>query len=299
MCLAVALLGSISCSTAGQSVKPAEQAATIQLNVNLIQVNASVVDAAGKVVSGLEKSDFHLLVDGRPRPIDVFESEDAPVAAGILVDNSASMSRKSPEVIAAALAFARVSNPRDQMFVVHFSGQVRLAVPAGKSFTSDIPELEAALSQFSAEGTTALYDAVVLAVSQCQKARLERKVLLIISDGGDNSSQASFEKAVTSAQRTGIVIYCVGIYDSADRDRNPQVLSKFAEMTGGQAFFPEELKEVTNTCVKIARDIRQQYTLGFAGGEDGKYHRIQITVSHPHLHDLMVRTRDRYFAPKP
>ena len=301
--IAIVLLGYLlstatSCSTAGQPVRPSDEEATIHLNVNLIQLSAYVVDASGKRVSGLERSDFQLFVDGKPKPITSFETDDAPVAGGILVDNSASMTHKGPEVVAAALAFARVSNPMDQMFVIHFSGQVRLGLPADQPFTSDISELELALSQFSAEGTTALYDALMLGTAQFQKTRLDRKVLLVVSDGGDNSSRASFEDALNSAEKAGIVIYCIGIYDNTDLDRNPQILTRVSDMTGGEAFFPVALKDVTNTCIKIARDIRQQYTLGFEGAEDGRYHRIEITAFRPQGRKLMVRARAGYYAPQ-
>ena len=298
VCFACRCLGAVGCSTAGQAIQPATEA-TIHLNVNLIQLSASVVDPAGKLVPGLDRTDFKLFIDGKPQPIISFERDDAPVAAGILVDNSASMNPKSAEVIAAALAFARASKPIDQMFVVHFSGQARLGLPPSQPFTSDVSQLEAGLLTFNAEGTTALYDAVLLAISHCRLTTLDRKVLLIISDGGDNSSQASLEDALKLAEKSGIVIYSVGIYDNGDQDRNPQVLAKFAGLTGGKAFFPKELRDATSTCVTIARDIRQQYTLGFEGAEDGDYHRIQINASHPNFPSLKVLTRAGYLAPNP
>jgi Ca-activated chloride channel family protein len=295
--LGCVLYSALAYSTAGQQTKREEEQATIRMDVNLIVLHVAVVDRSGQFVSGLDKRDFQLLVDGAPRSITVFERDDAPVAAGILVDNSASMTRKGPEVIAASLAFARASNPHDEMFVVHFSDQVRFGLPPDKSFTGSITELETALSSFAAEGTTALYDAVALAISQLHKTKLERKVLLIISDGGDNSSREHFDDALKLAQEANVIIYCIGIYDDADRDRNPRVLTQFAELTGGKAFFPSELKDVTDTCVKIAADIRQQYILGFEGQEDGEYHSIKVTLQRHG--ELVVRTRAGYFAPRP
>jgi Ca-activated chloride channel homolog len=292
------LSSSLAWATANERAKPEEQPATIRLNVNLIVLHATVTDSSGQIVSGLNKQDFQLFVDGMARPITVFERDDAPVAAGILVDNSASMIRKGPEVIAAALAFARASNPQDEMFVVHFSDQVRLGLPRDKPFTGSISELEAALSRFTAEGTTALYDAVGLAIAQLHKTKLERKVLLIVSDGGDNSSRGHLPDVLNLTQRSGIVVYCIGIYDDTDRDRNPGVLSQFAQLTGGKAFFPSELKEVTSTCIKIAQDIRRQYTFGFEGQEDGEYHRIKIIAHSKEYRELKVRTRAGYVAPK-
>ena len=292
-------LYAVVCSTAGQPTKPEEQPVTIHLDVNLTLLHAAVIDRAGQFVAGLDKRDFRLFVDGAPRPITVFEPDDAPVAAGILVDNSASMITKGSHVIAASLAFARACNPQDEMFVVHFSDRIRLGLPPDKPFTGSISELETALFAFTSEGTTALYDAVALAISHLHETKLERKVLLIISDGGDNSSHGQLADVLRMAQKAGVIIYCVGIYDDADRDQKPRVLTEFAELTGGRAFFPSELKEVTDTCVMIAGDIRRQYTLGFEGQQDGEYHRIKITAQSKTYGDLGVRTRAGYFAPRP
>jgi Ca-activated chloride channel family protein len=285
-------------ATAGQST-PQEQPTTIRLDVNLILLHASVMDGAGQSVARLSKGDFKLLIDGVSRPITVFEPEDAPVASGILVDNSASMISKGAQVIAASLAFARASNPQDEMFVVHFSDQIRLGLPPDRPFTGSISELETALSAFTGEGTTALYDAVERAIFHLHATKLERKVLLIISDGGDNSSRAHLADVLQMAQKAGVLIYCIGIYDEADWDQNPGVLTEFAELTGGKAFFPSELNDVTETCVKIASDIRKQYTLGFVGQEDGEYHRIKITAQNQMYGELRVQTRAGYLAPMP
>lgn len=290
------LAGAAGCSSHGQGVN--QEDSNIRLNVNLIELSASVVDGTGKPVPGLGQETFHLFVDGRPQSIAFFGVNDAPVAAGIVIDNSASMAGKGPEVLAAALAFARVSNPLDQMFVVHFNEQVRFGLPPNLPFTGSISELEAALSKFKAEGTTALYDAVAQAISHCQTTHLQRKVLLVISDGGDNSSRVRFQDLLSSAEKAGVAIYCLGIFDEGDEDRNPQVLTKLAEITGGNAVFPKELKEATNTCVTIAGEIRQQYNFGFEGVEDGQYHRIDLTVHDPNGRNLSVRTRAGYFAPE-
>jgi len=295
----LALYGALLCSIAGQPTKLEEQPATIHLDVNLTLIHAAVVDRGGQFVPGLDKRNFHLFVDGAPRPITVFEPDDAPVAAGILVDNSASMISKGSHVIAASLAFARACNPQDQLFVVHFSDRVRLGLPTDEPFTANISELERALSAFASEGTTALYDAVALAISHLHQTQLERKVLLIISDGGDNSSHVHLADTLQMAQKTGVIIYCIGVYDDADRDQNPHLLTEFAEFTGGKAFFPSELKDVTDTSIQIAGVIRRQYTLGFDGQGDGEYHRIRITAQSQTYGDLEVRTRAGYFAPRP
>ena len=292
------MLGALNQSTQLQPPAAEEQAVTIRLNVNLIVLHASVVDSSGHPVSGLSQAAFRLFVDGANQPITSFQTDDAPVTAGILLDNSASMTGKAREVLAAAMAFARESNPHDQMFVIHFNDQPRFGLSPELPFTADIAELEKALTDFKAAGTTALYDAVVLGLSQLRRATIDRKVLLIISDGGDNSSQANLPDVMKLVQRAGVVIYTIGIYDDNDEDRNPQVLSQFAEATGGRSFLPPDLKDFRQTCVEIAHDIRRQYTLGFEGAEDGQFHRIHVTA-HDHNRELTVRARTGYLAPNP
>ncbi|MGA7237891.1 MAG: VWA domain-containing protein [Bryobacteraceae bacterium] len=291
--LYLGMLVALSLSTGDQELD------AIRLNVNLVQLHARVNDSAGHAVSGLGKEAFALYVDDVPQPITSFRGEDEPVTAGIVIDNSASMASKREEVIAAALAFARASNENDQMFVVHFSGHPRLGLPQGVNFTGDITELESAIAAFELGGTTAYYDAVMLAESQLRKGAYPRKVLLTITDGGDNSSQATLAGVLDGALKAGIVVYSIGIFDAHDYDRNPQVLSKIAEKTGGEAFFPEQLGDVTRTCVGIAQDIREQYALGFPGAEDGKYHPIRLTAAGAKNGTLTVHTRSGYVAAKP
>jgi VWFA-related protein len=276
-----------------------QQNPTIRADVNLVQLDARVTDSQGHIVPGLTKEAFQLFVDEVPTPITVFQGEDAPVTAGIVIDNSASMAPKRAEVIAAALAFARASNPRDQMFVVHFNKVPRFGLPEGKPFTGDIAELEAAISRFELGGTTAIYDALMLAQSQFSRAAYSRKVILLITDGGDNSSRATVEEVLNAALKAGVVIYSMGLYDETDRDRNPRVLTQLAEVTGGEAFFPAAIADTKKVCEQIAADIRAQYTLGFPGAEDGRYHRIRVTASDPKRGKLEVHTRAGYFAVKP
>jgi Ca-activated chloride channel family protein len=271
---------------------------TIRADVNLVQLSVLVTDSKGRNVKGLDRDAFHLLIDGHEQPISVFGGEDAPVTAGIVIDNSASMYPKREEVMAAAMAFARASNTRDQMFVVHFNQKARLGLPPGKRFTGDIGELEEAISGLATGGSTALYDAILLGESQLQHATY-RKVLLVITDGGDNSSKATLEETMDSVAKSGIVLYPIGIFDENDRDRNPKVLARMAEVTGGESFFPTAVSEITKVCKEIAADVRRQYTLGFAGAEDGAYHSIEVTASDPIHGKLQVHTRPGYFALKP
>ena len=260
----------ILCTALAIALSPgAEDPFAIRADVNLVQLHTRVTDAEGHPVLGLQKDAFQLFIDDVQRPITVFQRDDAPVTAGIVVDNSASMSSKRQEVVSAALAFARASNPLDEMFVVHFSDHTRLGLPKGTLFTGSISELENAIAAFDLGGTTAFYDALLMAQSQFQSAANSRKVLLTITDGGDNSSHATLTEALTSVRKAGIVVYPIGIFDENDGDQNPQVLSTIAQQTGGEVFLPGEVTDVNKICVSIAKNIREEYTLGFPGVRTG------------------------------
>jgi VWFA-related protein len=290
------LIAGLLCASA---LAAADSQTTIRADVNLVQFHAKVTDVNGHTISGLGKEAFELFVDDVRQTITVFQGEDAPVTAGIVMDNSASMAPKREEAIAAALAFARASNPRDQMFVVHFNDHARFGLKEGRPFTGDIAELEAAIAGFDLGGTTALYDAIMLARSQFTGAAYGKKVLLIITDGGDNASHAVLPDVLHGLLQDGAVVFAVGVFDPEDRDANPRALTQLAEVTGGAAFFPSDIADVKKICEHIAGEVRHQYTLGFPGAEDGKFHRIRVVAKDPKYGKLEVRSRVGYFAVKP
>ncbi len=272
------------------------QPPTIRTEVNLVQVQVKVTDPRGRVVTGLPKQAFELLVDGQKQDISVFQGEDAPVAAGIVIDNSASMAPKQQDVIQAATEFARDSNPLDQMFVLHFNNQARLGLPAGQDFTDRIEELQSAISRFDLGGTTAFYDALMGATKHLEPAKYNRRVILAITDGGDNSSTATPSDVLNASAKSGVAIFAVGVFDAADTDQNPTVLKQLADSSGGAAFFPQTSSEVPALCRQIAHEIRQEYTLGFAGATDGRYHAIRIAVHDPRYASLQAHARSGYWA---
>jgi VWFA-related protein len=272
------------------------QTPTIRADVNLVQVHVKVTDSHGRNVTGLDKKAFDLLVDNARQDITVFQGEDVPVAAGIVIDNSASMAPKRKDVIAAATDFAHDSNPRDEMFVLHFNDKVRLGLPANRPFTSDIDDLKDAISKFELGGTTAFYDAMLSAMTHLNDAAYNSRVLLAITDGGDNSSSATPRDVIGAAGKNGTLIFAVGIFDNDDPDRNPEVLKELAESTGGGAFFPKSSAELPGMCRQIAREIRHEYTLGFAGATDGRYHSIQVLVNDPIRGRLQAHARSGYQA---
>ncbi len=273
---------------------------TIRVDVDMVILHATAQDHKHAFVSGLDKDDFKVYENGVLQPIKNFSHEDIPVTVGLVIDNSGSMSAKRADVIAAGLAFARSSNPQDQMFVVNFNERVSFGLPVNTPFTDQVAQLEVALSRIRAQGETALYDAVAAALEHLKMGNLDKKVLIIISDGGDNASKHKLAEIVAMVGQPDAIIYTIGIFDEQDPDRNPVVLKRLAKDTGGEAFLPESLKDVAPICEKIAHDIRNQYTIAYAPTNrkrDGTYRVIEVIASAPGRGRLSVRTRTGYFAP--
>lgn len=273
---------------------------TINVRVGLAVLPVSVTDHKNHRVSGLKKENFHVYEDGRPQTITLFEDKDAPVTVGLVVDNSLSMEPKRPAVIAAALAFAGSSNPQDEIFVVNFNQAIHVELPQGVPFTRNPGELRSALSKITASGQTALYDAIAVALEHLKQGTGGKKYLIVVSDGGDDASRHSLSDTLAMAKSSDAAIYTVAIVNENFTDENPGVLKKFSKATGGEFFSPDSVSEVVDTLKLIARDIRQQYTLGYVPDNqepDGKFRSIRVTASAPDGRKLSVRTRAGYLAP--
>jgi VWFA-related protein len=291
--LALALPG----VAAPQTPAEGNKGARISVDVTLVVLHATVADQKGRVVSDLREQDFQVFEDGIPQRIKLFKHEDLPVAAGLVVDHSGSMKRKLAEVGAAARTFGQASNPSDAMFVVTFNEHVELGLPPATRFSSDPVQLEQAISQAPATGKTALYDAIVKALDLLNEGGPDKKVLLVVSDGGDNASKHTLAETLKLAEQSSAIIYAVGIFDQDDPDRNPKVLRRLAEVTGGLAFFPDNLDQVSKICARIAHDIRNQYTIGYSPAtpaKPGEYRVIRVVASAPHHGKLIVRARTGY-----
>jgi Ca-activated chloride channel homolog len=262
-------------------------------------LHASVHDRIGRVASDLREENFEVYEDGVRQSIRLFRHEDVPITVGLVVDHSGSMRQKLGDVIAAARAFVRASNQEDQMFVVNFNENVTLGLPRGIRFINHVDELESAISNSPATGRTALYDAVIEAGEQLQAGSRDKKVLLVISGGGDNASAHSLADVLNMAGRSGALVYTIGIFDEDDADRNPRVLRRLARATGGEAFFPTQRNGMEAICERIARDIRSQYTIGYVSGnatQAGAYRSIRVDVRALGYGKLSVRTRSGYMA---
>jgi VWFA-related protein len=274
----------------------------ISMDVNRVVLYVTVREGKARFVGDLARQNFSVKEDGTPQEIISFSRDDVPVAVGLLVDNSQSMMNKSAEVVAAAKAFVRASNAGDDMFVLHFNEKLTYGLPKNLPFTGDHAELDKALDSIRADGKTALYDAIREGLSHLQQSKLTKKALIVISDGGDNMSLHKAADVVKTAGLSGALFYGIGIYDPMDGDANPGVIRKLAQDTGGEAYFPQNVLEVTGLCQIIARDLRSQYTLSYSPSNaeyDGKYRRIEVKVKDPQHRKLIVRTRTGYYARAP
>jgi VWFA-related protein len=289
---------------AGQQTPPVEpdhnpEAFQISMDVALVVLHATVIDRQGGFVSNLGEHDFEVFEDGKPQQIRVFTNEDVPVTVGLVVDHSSSMKPKLVEVTAAARAFVRSSNREDEMFVVNFNEHASLGLPSRLRFTDSVAELETAITAAPADGRTALYDAIAKALDELQAGSRDKKVLIVVSDGGDNASTLSQAQVMRLAGQSSAVIYTIGIFDEDDEDRNPRMLKHLAQVTGGEAFLVNQVSEIVAISKRIARDIRHQYTIGYAPANvtrDGVSHSIRVRAHANGRDRLSVRTRTSYVA---
>jgi Ca-activated chloride channel family protein len=274
---------------------------TLSVDVDLVVFNVTVLDANRRPVTGLTADNFHVYEDGREEKIKIFQPEDTPATVGLVIDNSGSMANKRPDVVNAALAFISASQHDDEMFVVDFNGRAWLGLPTSMPFTSNYSELRAALLQTRSEGTTALYDALELALDHLKEGTRQRKALVVLSDGGDNASVAKVDDMLRMAQQSSATIYCIGIYDPFAKDKNPGVLKKIARVAGGESYFPTASADLRDIWPRIAGSIRGQYTIGYLSSNptrDGSYRNVKITAVRSRGKPLEVRTRPGYFAAK-
>lgn len=268
---------------------------------DLVVLPVTVVDRQGAFVADMPRARFTVFDNGRPQPLEYFSNEDTPVTVGLVIDSSSSMRPKMGEVVAATVAFARSSNPDDELFVLEFSDSVRDALPEHRSLlASDIGALQSAVSAVHPDGRTALYDGVLEGLERLDGGHRPRKVLILMSDGGDNASHATLEKVLARAHKSNAAIYTIGLFDIDDPDQNPGVLQSLSRATGGERFLPSSPGPLLQACQRIARAIRSGYTLAYEPPDrDGTYHRVRVEVSDPENRRLTVRTREGYVAGKP
>jgi VWFA-related protein len=264
---------------------------------DLVVLNVAVTDSRGAFVSGLPQDAFKVIDQGQPQKVEFFAEQDAPATIGLLIDSSGSMLENRDRVIAGITEFARASHPNDEFLPLVFNEQVTSVLSPGR-FTSDPAELRELLTtSLAARGRTAFYDALADAVEKVGKGRYERKVLIVLSDGGDNASRLSWNEAFDKVLASNVVIYSIALVDPLALDQNPKALRRLADGTGGLAFVPANVSVVSRAFQSIAHDIRSRYTVAYAppgGGPNGHLRRIRVVIEAPGLTGLKVRTRTGY-----
>jgi Ca-activated chloride channel homolog len=287
--------------------QPTPSGSRLKASVDLVVLHVTVTNSAGQFVSDLKEGNFRVSEDKIEQKVSFFSRDDIPVTMGLVIDNSGSMREKRQQVNAAAMTFVRTSNPQDEAFVVNFNDEYYLDTDG--DFTSDQRDLNEALSRIDTRGSTALYDAVIGSLEHLKKGHKDKRVLLLITDGDDDASRMSFEDTIKEAEKSNAAIYTIGVFSDDDRKNDKRmvrhskkILQELAEATGGQAYFPDNLADVTPICEQVASEIRNQYTIGYYptnSAKDGTFRPVHVDViPTEHTGKLTVRTRTGYYAPK-
>ncbi len=277
----------------------------IRVQSDLVLIPVTVTDPLSRFVTGLEQEFFRVFEDKIEQTVTHFASEDAPLSVGIVFDTSGSMGAKLQKSRQAVAQFARLANPEDEFFLVQFSDRPELTV----GFTHEAEEIQNRLTFTQSRGRTALLDGVYLAIHHMKKqARNPRKALLIISDGGDNSSRYTESEIKNLVREADVQIYAIGIFEpvasrgrTAEELSGPSLLSELGEQTGGRHFPVDNLNELPDVAAKIGIELRNQYLLGYTprnAERDGKYRRVQVRLKQPPgMPPLKVFWRLGYYAP--
>jgi Ca-activated chloride channel family protein len=276
----------------------------LRVNKTLVLINVTVTDPLNRFVTGLEREHFRLFEDKIEQEISQFSSEDAPISIGLVFDTSGSMGAKMQKSRQAAAEFFKTANPSDEFFLVQFNDRPELSVP----FTSDTDKIQSTLTFTQSRGRTALLDSVYLAMHEMKKAKNPRKALLIISDGGDNSSRYTETEIKNAVREADVQIFAIGIYEGmGGRGRTPEeaagpgLLTELAEQTGGRQYAVENTAELPDIAAKIGIELRNEYMLGYTPKNrerDGKYRKVQVKLNQPRgLPPLRAYYRLGYYAP--
>lgn len=273
---------------------------SLEVNVDLVEVHVTVVDGKQRPVGGLTRDHFKITENRVEQPIAVFKQEDVPLSLGLVIDNSRSIEPRKGRLDAAAVSFVKKSNPEDETFVVHFDFEARLS----QNFSQDAHMVERTLTSAQPYGQTAIFDALFLALDTMQKAKYEKKALLLITDGIDNRSVNTLADVVARLKRERVAVYVVGLLSRSGGLKAEDALIDIAEASGGRAYFPENNEEARIMMERIARDLREQYTLGYFptnSVRDGEWRSVRVEITPPQglPSALDVSYRRGYFAPTP
>jgi len=279
------------------SAQVPDSGAVFRSDTRLVVLHTTVVDRSGKFVTNLPRTAFKVFEDGVEQQLKIFRREDVPVAMGIVIDNSGSMREKRRKVEDAAMALVKASNPQDEVFIVNFNDEAFLDV----DFTGDIKKLEEGVARIDSRGGTAMRDAIELSSEHLKaKAKLDKKVLVVVTDGNDNTSEITLERLVQKLQQQEILVYTIGLLNEEERRearRARRALDAIATATGGLAFYPNQVDDVGKFTLQAAHDIRNQYILAYSPVKqelDGSFRQIKVAVNGPNR--PAARTRTGYYA---
>lgn len=253
----------------------------LNVDVDLVEVHVNVTDGNDRPIGNLTKENFKLFEDRLPQMIAVFKHEDLPISLGLVIDNSRSIEPRKQRLDAAALSFVRKSNPEDETFIVHFDDEVRLE----RDFTASIADLENTLAGARPFGQTAIYDALIIALDHMDYAKHTKRAILLITDGVDNVSRHTLAEAIDATKRTHVAVYTVGLLSISGGQKAEDSLLQIAEASGGRAFFPENVEQAQSVMERVARDLREQYTLGYFPtnpNREGGWRSVRVDITPPH-----------------
>lgn len=284
--------------------EPAQDAASLKLSTELVSLSVTVTDQKGKAVIGLGREDFKVYENGVEQKLDFFSTEEMPVCWGLVLDRSGSMMDMIGDVYRAAVHVVDEGTEEDEAFIVTFNKKVELVA----DFISDKHRLQNSILGLRASGETALWDAISFALDHLKEAKHRKKVLVVITDGDDNSSRTAFRTLVARAEEAGVLIYTVGMFESVGMrgfgmrgSSSREELAKLAQITGASAHFPTNAEECQETMRTIAGEVGHQYSLGYYPNNpknDGKWHKIQVVaVPSDGKTKYAARTRNGYYAP--
>jgi Ca-activated chloride channel family protein len=274
----------------------------VTLETELVNVTVTVTDLYGRYVTGLKKEHFEVYDDKVQQQIAHFSDEDAPVSLGIVYDVSGSMKGRIVRAGRALKRFIETSHDDDDFFLIGFNDRARLL----QDFTVSADQIVSHLMFVNPKGSTALYDAVYLAVEKVRQGRHPKRAILIISDGQDNNSRYTYKELRNRVKEADVQIYAIGITDPYDSlsGYGRSILEEITRMTGGRAFFPNGANEaeLIEICTRIALELRHQYVIGFyptSADSKPRWHNLKVKVNPPRgLGRLSVTHREGYMSPE-
>jgi Ca-activated chloride channel family protein len=298
------LIAATACAALLSAALAAQQQPKLRSGIELVSLNVSVTDGGGKYVTALEQTDFEVFEDGAKQSITFFSRKQQPIALALLLDTSNSMDDKMATAQEAAVGFARRLQPDDVAEVIEFSSQVKIL----QGFTNDAAALERAIRSTSADGSTALYNAIYISLKELGKikARTEdevrRQAIVVLSDGDDTSSLMPYEEVLDLAKRSETAVYTIGLRDARSGAQQnfkeaEYVLRQLAQETGGRSFFPSSVTELSKIYDQISQELSTLYSIAYTSKNpqrNGAWRRIVVRIAKP---GLIARTRQGYYGP--